>query len=57
MKETYNATEIAIALNVNLRKILTLLKQNKIKHTHVNHTHASARIPREEYIRLVKASS
>jgi len=33
---------------------ISMLRRDQIQHTYVNRTHAEARIPREEFMRMVK---
>ena len=53
-KPTYNAWELAKELGIKRWKILDMLRRDQIRHTHVNRTHAAVRIPKEEYMRMVK---
>jgi hypothetical protein len=38
-------------------KVLEMLRQDQIRHIHTNRTHAGARIPREEFMRMVKGDA
>jgi len=51
-KNTYIAWELAEELGIKRWKVLDMLRRDEIRHTHVNRTHAEARIPREELVRL-----
>jgi len=33
-----------------------MLRQDQIRHIHTNRTHAGARIPKEEFMRMVKGT-
>ena len=55
-KNTYNAWELAEALGVKPWKVLEMLRQDRIRHIHTNRTHAGARIPKEEFMRMVKGT-
>jgi hypothetical protein len=56
-KDTYSALELAQALGLKIDTVYRLLRQDKIAHIHLHsHTHHSARIPREEFFRLTRAS-
>jgi len=53
-KNTYNVWELAEALGVKPWKVLEIVRRNQIRHIHTNRTHAGARIPKEEFMRMVK---
>lgn len=52
-KKSYNARELAEAMGISMWKIWEMLRNNKIRHIHLNDTHQSARIPKDEFERLV----
>ena len=53
-KDTYRPDELAKALDIKVWKVKAMLRRNVIKHTHTNKTHANARIPKDEFTRLVE---
>ena len=56
-KNTYIAWELAEELGIKRWKVLDMLRRGQIRHTHINRTHAGARIPREELVRLLKGAN
>jgi len=52
-KPTYRPDELAVALEIKVRKVLDMLRRGEIDHVHICHNHTNVRIPRKEYLRLV----
>jgi excisionase family DNA binding protein len=53
-KDTYRPDELAAATDLSIWTIYRMLKRDEIKHSHIGH---SVRIPKDEFMRLVKGEA